>query len=102
MGITLVEPGMRYFIDQTLKQCHVKKENLHYLLFNICSFVGLTMLIGTILLLRYKGQQTPQEIESKKIEERKIILDKINKIQTEKQYENNSLLSGLPLWDNML
>jgi hypothetical protein len=26
---TLTEPGVRYFLNQTLKQCHVIKNNFH-------------------------------------------------------------------------
>ena len=32
---TLTEPGTKYFLSQTLKQCHVVRDNFHNVVFNI-------------------------------------------------------------------
>ena len=29
----LTEPGVKYFLSQTLKQCHIAKDNFHNLIF---------------------------------------------------------------------
>ena len=34
----LIEPGVKYFLNETLKQCHVFKENHRNMLFNVGFF----------------------------------------------------------------
>ena len=64
----LTEPGVKYFIHQTLKQCHIIKKNFHNLIFNIGLFIAFLLILGLILFYKYKGKLTPIEIEKMKKE----------------------------------
>jgi hypothetical protein len=52
----LTEPGVKYFLHQTLKQCHIVRDNFHNMIFNIGLFIGFLLVLGLILLYKYKGK----------------------------------------------
>ena len=59
----LVEPGVKYFLNETLKQCRLFKEKYNNIIFNIVIFVIFIFILATILLAKYKGKLTPEQIE---------------------------------------
>ena len=46
----LTEPGVKYFLNATLKQCHTFKESHHNMLFNIIMLIVFLLLLGVLLL----------------------------------------------------
>jgi len=97
---TLTEPGMKYFLNETLKQCRDFKEKYNNTLLNICLLVGFFFLLGTILLFKYKGKLTPEERKEKEREKQYYILSKIKNYQESKERAHQGLITGLPQWDN--
>ena len=73
----LTEPGVKYFLHQTLKQCHMVRDNFHNMVFNIGLFIGFLIVLGAILLYKYKGKLTTVEMEQKNKEKQQYILSKI-------------------------
>ena len=61
----LTEPGVTYFLHQTLKQCHIVRDNFHNMIFNVGLFIGFLLVLGLILLYKYKGKLSPVELEKK-------------------------------------
>jgi len=96
----LTEPGVKYFLHQTLKQCHIARDNFHNLVFNIGLFIGFLIILGLILLYKYKGRLTPVEIERKNKEKQQYILSKIKIFQEAKRTAHQELITGLPAWDS--
>jgi hypothetical protein len=97
---TLTEPGVRYFLNQTLKQCHVIKNNFHNTIFNIGLFIAFLIVLGLILLYKYKGKLTPVELERKTKEKQQYVLSKIKIFQEAKRKAHQELITGLPQWEN--
>jgi hypothetical protein len=97
---TLTEPGVKYFLNQTLKQCNNIKNNFHNTVFNIGLFIGFLIILGLILLYKYKGKLTPIEIEKKNKEKQQYILSKIKNFQHAKRVAHQELITGLPNWEN--
>lgn len=95
----LIEPGVRYFLNETLKQCHVVKEKYYNTLFNIGMFFSFLLVLGIILVVKYKGKITPEEKEQKELEKKQYILSKIRNYQDVKQRERQELITGLPHWE---
>lgn len=95
----LIEPGVRYFLNETLKQCHVVKEKYYNTLFNIGMFFSFLLVLGIILVVKYKGKITPEEKEQKELEKKQYILSKIRNYQDAKQRERQELITGLPHWE---
>jgi hypothetical protein len=96
----LTEPGVKYFLYQTLKQCHIVREHFHNMIFNIGLCIAFFLILGIILLYKYKGKLTPVEIEIKNKEKQQYILSKIKNFQQAKRVAQQELITGLPNWDN--
>ena len=96
----LTEPGVKYFLHQTLKQCHIARDNFNNLVFNIGLFIGFLLILGLILLYKHKGRLTPVEIERKNKEKQQYILSKIKNFQQAKREAHQELITGLPAWEN--
>jgi len=97
---SLTEPGVKYFLNQTLKQCHVIKNNFHNTVFNIGLLIAFFIVLGAILLYKYKGKLTPIELERKNKEKQQYILSKIKIFQESKRKAHQELITGLPHWDS--
>jgi hypothetical protein len=96
----LTEPGVKYFLNETLKQCHIFKEKYNNTLANIGLFIGFFIILGIILLYKYKGKLTNEEIREKEMEKKKYILSKIKNYQDAKLRAQQQLITGLPHWEN--
>jgi len=97
---SLVEPGVKYFLNQTLKQCHAIREKYHNFLVNLGLFIIFAFLLGAILIYKYKGRLTPVEKAEKEREKQQYILSKIKVFQEEKKRASQELITGLPAWDS--
>jgi membrane protein insertase Oxa1/YidC/SpoIIIJ len=96
----LVESGVKYFLNETLKQCHKFKQNLHNWMFNIGLFILFSLILVIILIYKYKGKLTPIEKQKKDSEKQQYILSKIQKFQEAKKKAHQELITGLPNWDS--
>jgi hypothetical protein len=96
----LTEPGVKYFLNETLKQCHQFKERHHNLLFNVMLLICFFIILGILLLYKYKGKLTPEELEEREIEKKRYILSKIRNFQDSKLRAQQELITGLPHWEN--
>ena len=97
---SLIEPGVRFFLHQSLKQCNLIREEYYNLVFNIAVFIGLLTLICLVLLYKYKGRLTPSEMHEKNKEKQQYVLSKIQNFQENKRKVHQELITGLPNWDN--
>lgn len=96
----LTEPGVKYFISETLKQCHHFKEKYQNMIFNITLLIVFFIILGILLLYKYKGKLTPEEIEQKDLQKKQYILSKIRNFQDAKIRAQQELITGLPHWEN--
>ena len=96
----LTEPGVKYFINETLKQCQHFKEQRQNMLYNIGILLIFLFLLGVLLLYKYKGKLTPEEIEQKERQKKQYILSKIRNFQDAKVRAQQELITGLPHWEN--
>ena len=97
---SLTEPGVKYFLHQTLKQCHIVRDKFHNMVFNTGLLIAFFVILGILLLYKYKGKLTPLEIEKKNKEKQQYILSKIQNYQLAKKASQQELITGLPNWDN--
>ena len=96
---TLIEPGVKYFLSETLKQCKIFKNKYNNVLFNIGMTIFFIIILGAILLYKYKGKLSPVELEKKNKEKQQYILSKIQNFQQAKRIAHQELITGLPNWD---
>ena len=96
---TLIEPGVKYFLNETLKQCHIFKNKHNNHIMNIVLLSGFFLLLGLILLYKYKVKLTPAEKINKNNEKTQYILSKIKNYQDAKLRAQQDLITGLPHWN---
>jgi hypothetical protein len=96
----LTEPGVKYFLHQTLKQCHAVRDNFNNTVFNIGLFIAFLLILGLVLLYKYKGKLTPAEIQRKNKEKQQYILSKVQKFQQAKRIAHQEIITGLPEWES--
>jgi len=94
----LTEPGITYFLNESLKQCHVYRDNYNNTLINLGMLAGFLILLGGILLYKYKGRLTPIQIENQNKEKQQYILERIKNFNESKKIAHQELISGLPEW----
>lgn len=100
MNPVLVEPGVKYFLDETLKQCGGRKELYYNHIFNILMFVFFSLAIGTFLYVKYNNHNNHDEKVRKKKQEEEYMLNLIHKIQTEKRINDGSKITDLPEFES--
>jgi hypothetical protein len=96
----LTEPGVKYFINETLKQCHSFKEKYQNTIFNIGLLIVFFVILGILLFYKYKGKLTPSEIEEIEAQKKQYILSRIKNFQDAKVRAQQELITGLPHWEN--
>jgi hypothetical protein len=96
----LTEPGVKYFLNQALKQSHIIKEQFNNTIFNIGMLIFFLLILVFVLIYKYKGKLTPVEIAQKNKEKQQYILEKIKNFQIAKQRAQQELITGLPHWEN--
>lgn len=105
----LVAPGVRSFMDYTLRNCRQMKDR--YMTYTIN--IGLTVIffgvVGLFLYFKYKGKPTPLELEAKKRQGHEYMMKKLGSHVATRQMMNArtnsadaSILTGLPIWEKSL
>jgi len=98
INTTLVEPGVKYFISCSLKQCREFKDKYINILFNIGMFLLFIMIISGILIYKYKGKMTPIEREIINRKKQEYIVSKLQQIAVIKKQTSERLITDLPNW----
>ena len=100
---SLIEPGIKYFIGSTLKECKKFKYTHYSAIYNVLLCIIFLIVIGGFLTYCYKGKLTISEIEKKNIQKQEYIVSKLQQltILKKKQNHNISMITDLPSWENM-
>ena len=96
----LIEPGVRSFLGETLKQCHKFKEEYYNTLFNIGLCIAFLIILAILLVYKYKGKLTEEEKYQRDLEKQQYVLEKIKAYQQNKLKAHQQLITGLPQWEN--
>ena len=52
----LIEPGTKYFLNETLKKCNNVKNTYYNLVYNTIGFIIFFLILAIFLIVRYKGK----------------------------------------------
>jgi hypothetical protein len=95
----LIEPGIKYYINEALKQSHIIQDKYNTIMFNICMLLIFIAILGGILFYKYKGKLSPHDKYIKKREQYQYVLSQIKKYQNIQNYASDNLFTQLPLWN---
>ncbi len=96
----LIEPGVKYFLKNTLNECSKFKEKHISFLFNLTLTIGFLIVLGIILYCKYKGHITPEEIRAKQNREKEYIMTKLIQLSDYKKKTSQNMITNLPDWSN--
>lgn len=96
----LIEPGAKYFFNETLKNCNNTKINYTSNIINIIVFISIIIIGGLFLTYKFKGKKPKHVIEQERYEMSNIIFKKINDIKRQEEIKNRDRITTLPDFDN--
>jgi len=96
----LVEPGVKYFLKHSLKQCRNIKDKYITVFVNILLFLLFVGILAAILFYKYKGKLTPQEKYMRENKKKQYIYTKLNQFKSQKKKTDKNMITDLPQWDN--
>ena len=95
---TLTEPGVRYFLSGTLKECRKFRENYFNLIFNVSMTGLLFFLVGLFLLYKYRGKLSATEQSLKTQKKQEYILSKLQVLTEQRRLNSQNTITNLPGW----
>ena len=97
---TLTEPGIKYFLRESLKNIH--KENIIYnnFLFNFTLLIGFLIILMVLLFYKYKTKPTEEDLKKKEDLKETYILSKIKALNMKKEQEKNDMITTIPKFES--
>jgi len=96
----LTEPGVKYWMEQSLKECrNFKDTNINYF-YNIGLTILLVVGVGIFLVFNYKGNISQTEINEKNRIKQEYIVSKLQQVALVKKQRSSTMLTDLPTWDD--
>ena len=99
-GAKLIEPGVKYFLNSSLKICNKKKNYYNNNLFNLGLFAFFLTTIFMFLYYKYKTRPTKKDIYEKEQEKKYYILSKIKKMNDNSIKEEQKMITNLPRFES--
>ena len=95
----LIEPGIKYFLSETLEKCHQYKKQYYNNLINIFGFVIILGGLAMFIYVKVKWSLTDEELQEKEYAKKQYILSRIKLFNdTKTKAEHTHSITGLPLW----
>lgn len=101
-NVQLIEPGVKHFLSKTLQYYHNIHLQTQSLRFNLIMIVVFIIIFGGILMYKYKGKLTPEQIHQKNHEKQEYIVSKLQRLAVLKQTIDPNMITNLPLLDHPL
>lgn len=92
---SLTEQGVKYWLDQTLKQTNINKKHSFSKRLNMYSCIFFIMLFAFLFWNRKSSALTPAQANAKKNRDREYILSKLQSYAAARH--DNGLITNLPL-----
>jgi hypothetical protein len=100
----LVDNGVKYFLREVLKNCHNYKQKNINTFYNITMFIFFIVILGIILVMRYKGNTMSKKYYEKSMKDKEYIMSKLvyyNRQNLDNQQKiRNNMITNLPDYGN--
>lgn len=99
MSSQLVEPGMKYFMNQTLKQCCNKKYTFYNQIYNISLGLGLFISFSLFLIYCYNEKRNVAKKRIHAQNSEYYLTNLVKNIQLEERRKKNEMITQLPTFE---
>ena len=96
----LTEPGVRYFLKETLKNCKIRKNIELNNLINLGLFLIFVIITSSLLYYKFKTRPTDEDREKIKRLKRDYFINRVRKLQTEKAKQLEQSITNLPKFES--
>jgi hypothetical protein len=96
----LIEPGVKYFLNETLKNCNKKKVQYNNNLFNFLLFLGFFTVLGIFLYYKFKSRPTEKDLEEREQQKKYYILSKVKSLNEKAAKERQNMITNLPKFES--
>ena len=93
----LIEPSTKYYIKHALKESRILRDYYINIIVNVLLFIFFLLVIGGLLLYKYKGKLTPEQLKEKENKKKMFLMRKMQQFSIEKQKMSQNLITNLPL-----
>jgi len=96
----LTEPGVTYFLKETLKNCKVKKIRQYNYLINLALLSFFVIISSTLLFYKYKTRPTDEDRVKKSQLKRDYFLNKVRQLEAKKAKIYDKKITNLPNFES--
>lgn len=96
----LTEPGVSYFLKETLKNCKKTKIKQFNYFINLALLITFIILLLSFLLYKYKTRPTEEDRKKLKQLKKTYFINKVRQLQAKKAKELNQSITHLPKFES--
>ena len=96
----LTEPGVKYFLKETLKNCKIKKDTQFNQLMNLALLTTFIVIVVILLYYKYKTRPTEEDRKKKKQLKRDYFINKVRQLEAKKAKHLNNQITNLPQFES--
>lgn len=96
----LIEPGAKYFFNETLKRCRITKYDYFNHIYNLCLAVIFIIIIGTILYCTYNNKNNDYQQKQKILQQELYIASKIRNVKQAQRRERGQMITNIPEFED--
>ena len=97
---SLIEPGTKYFLKETLKNCRKKKNKYYSELINLGLFCFFFVLFGGIIYYKYRTRPDDESRKKKQHLKQTYILSKIQSLTDKVHKKEENRITNLPRFES--
>jgi signal transduction histidine kinase len=96
----LTEPGVKYFLKETLKNCKLKKDMLFNKYINLGLLIFFIIIVTVLLFYKYKTRPTDEDRKKTKQLKRDYFLTRVRQLEAKKAKQLNKQITNLPKFES--
>ena len=97
---TLTEPGVKYFLKETLKNCRIKKNTEFNQLMNLALLTSFVVISSVLLYYKYKTRPTDDDRKKIKQLKRDYFVNKVRQLEAKKAKQLDRQITNLPQFES--
>lgn len=96
----LTEPGVSYFLKETLKKCKIKKDIEMNNLINLGLFITFITITCSLLYYKFKTRPTEEDREKVKSLKRDYFVNRVRQLESKKTNQLKQSITNLPNFES--
>lgn len=97
---SLTEPGVKYFINETLKNCKIHKYEYYNKLFNMALFFGFFGILVCVIYYSYKEKKDELNKELENEKKQQYILNMVKQFNDKQLRQQGNKITDLPVFES--